>query len=183
MSIINGRPALGHFHMPPPFKRCEHHEQIGGAVAFVFVIDPRRLPFFHRHRHPRFLDKLLGGFVQADQRMSRIARPCVNGQHILHGGYEGAVRFRRDDPLFLEMGLERVFFKTRQIMLSLARSTMSSSTTLFSSNRKLQRARPFGGSEQANAISLVSFLLTIKNRGYRRLRTLLTAQNRLKALF
>src|SRR6202165_4148248 len=157
MSKIDGGPALGDFHTPPAFERREHHEQVGGAIAFIFVIDPRRSVLLHRHWNPRFLDQLLGGFVQADQGTIRIMRPCVNGQHLLHGGYECAVRFRRDDPLFLEMGLERVFFKTRQIVLSLARSTMSSSTTLFSSNRKLQRARPFGGSEQANAISLASF--------------------------
>jgi hypothetical protein len=35
----------------------------------------------------------------------------------------------------------------------LAQSTMFSSTTLFSNNRNVQRARPLGGSEQARAIS------------------------------
>ena len=55
------------------------------------------------------------------------------------------------------MGLESVFFKTRPIVESLARSTILSSTTLFSSNRKVQRARPLGGLEQARAISLASF--------------------------
>src|SRR5215208_7131822 len=55
------------------------------------------------------------------------------------------------------MRLERVFFSTRPIVLSLARSTMLSSTTLFSNNRKVQRARPLGGLEQAKAISLASF--------------------------
>ena len=45
----------------------------------------------------------------------------------------------------------------RPIVLSLARSTMPSSTTLFSNNRKVQRARPLGGLEQAKAISLASF--------------------------
>jgi hypothetical protein len=34
---------------------------------------------------------------------------------------------------------------------------MPSSTTLFSNNRKVQRARPLGGLEQAKAISLASF--------------------------
>jgi hypothetical protein len=39
---------------------------------------------------------------------------------------------------------------------SLARSTISSSTTFLSSNRKVQRARPLGGLEQASAINLAS---------------------------
>jgi hypothetical protein len=44
------------------------------------------------------------------------------------------------------MGLENVFLSVRPIVLSLARSTMLSSTTLFSNNRKVQRARGFGRS-------------------------------------
>src|ERR1700686_3591587 len=153
MSKIDGGPALGGFHMAPAFERREHHEQVGRAIAFILVIDPRRLALLDRHRKARFLDQLLGGLVQADQGTIRIMRPCVNGQHLLHGGYECTVRFRRDDPLFLEMRLERVFFKTRQIVLSLARSTMFSSTTLSSSSRKVQRARPLEGWEHAKAIS------------------------------
>jgi hypothetical protein len=43
------------------------------------------------------------------------------------------------------------------VVLSLARSTMPSSTTLFSNSRKVQRARPLGGLEHAKAISLASF--------------------------
>src|SRR5271165_5769673 len=52
------------------------------------------------------------------------------------------------------MGLENVFLSARPIVESLARSTMWSSTTLFSNNRKVQRARPLGGLEQAKLISL-----------------------------
>src|SRR4051812_28666122 len=55
------------------------------------------------------------------------------------------------------MGLKSVFLSARPIVLSLARSTMPSSTTLFSNNRNVQRARPLGGLEQAKAISLASF--------------------------
>jgi hypothetical protein len=55
------------------------------------------------------------------------------------------------------MGFERVFFKTRPIVESLARSTILSSTTFSSNSRKVQRARPLGGLEHAKAISLASF--------------------------
>src|SRR5205807_4951229 len=77
-----------------------------------------------------------------------VAWPRVDGQHVFHSGYERAVGLRRDDPVLAAM---------RPIVLSLARSTMPSSTTLFSNNRKVQRARPLGGLEQAKAISLASF--------------------------
>src|SRR5256714_10498999 len=83
--------------------------------------------------------------------------PQVDGKHIFHCGYEGAVGLRRDDPALPAMGLETVFLSVRPILESLARSTMPSSTTLFSNSRNVQRARPFGGLEHAKAISLASF--------------------------
>ena len=91
------------------------------------------------------------------RRTAPTSGPRVDGQHVFHGGYERAIGLRRDDPLLLAMGPENVFFRTRPIVLSLARSTISSSTTFFSNIRKVQRARPWGGLEQANAINLASF--------------------------
>src|SRR5215471_19128938 len=83
--------------------------------------------------------------------------PHVDGEHVFHRGYESAVGLRRDDPALPAMGLENVFFSVRPIVESLARSTIPSSTTLFSNSRKVQRARPLGGLEQARVISLASF--------------------------
>src|SRR5438552_4093985 len=83
--------------------------------------------------------------------------PQVDGKHIFHCGYEGAVGLRRDDPALPAMGLETVFLSVRPIVKSLARLTMPSSTTLFSNSRNVQRARPLGGLEHAKAISLASF--------------------------
>jgi hypothetical protein len=142
--------------MPPTFERREHHEEIGRAVALVFVIEPRWPPLFHLDRSAHFGSQLLRGLVQANQRNIGIARPRVYGQHVFHGRHERAVGLRRDDPLLFQVRLENVFLSVRPIVLSLARSTMFSSTTLFSNNRNVQRARPLGGFEQAKAISLAS---------------------------
>src|SRR5450631_884635 len=143
--------------MPPAFERREHHEEIGRAVALVFIIEPGWPPLFHLDRRARFGNQLLRGLVQANQRNIGIARPRVHGQHVFHGCHKRAVGLRRDDPLLFQMRLKDVFLRVRPIVLSLARSTMFSSTTLFSNNRNVQRALPFGGSEQARAISLASF--------------------------
>src|SRR5208282_3360380 len=94
--------------------------------------------------------------VETDQRSLGIVRSLVDRQHILHRRDESGVRLGRNDPALFGMGLEETFFKTRPIVLSLARSTICSSTTLSSSNRKVQRAKPGGGSEQAKVISLAS---------------------------
>src|SRR5437588_11258242 len=86
-----------------------------------------------------------------------IVWPRVDGQHVFHGGDERAVGIGRDHPTLSAMGLENVFLSVRPIVESLARSTMWSSTTFFSNSRRVQRARPLGGFEQARAISLASF--------------------------
>ena len=84
--------------------------------------------------------------------------------------------------MLFQMRLENVFLRVRPIVLSLARSTMFSSTTLFSNNRNVQRARPLGGSEQAKAISLASFSPS-KNSGNGRRRSWLATQHSLEAFF
>src|ERR1700741_645152 len=152
MGIIDGGAPVRDLNVPPALKRGEQHEQVGGAVAFVLVIDPLRASPFHRDRRARLGNQLLGGFVQADERHFRIVRLSVDIQHLLHGRYECAIGLRRDDPLFLAVRLKRVFLRTRPIVLSLARSTMPRYTTLSSKSRSVQRARPSGGVEQARAV-------------------------------
>ena len=80
------------------------------------------------------------------------------------------------------MRLENVFLRVRPIVLSLARSTMFASTTLFSNNRNVQRARPLEKSEQAKAIQL-GFLLAIEDSGNGRRRSWLATQHSLEAFF
>ena len=38
LRIIHGRMAIGDFDVPPALQRCEHHGQVGGAVALIFII-------------------------------------------------------------------------------------------------------------------------------------------------
>src|SRR6516225_7117216 len=139
--------AVGDFDVAPAFERCKHHEDIGGAVALVLIIAASRTSPLHRDRQARLGKELLGGLVQAHQRVIGIAWPGVDRQHIFHGGYERTIGFRRDDPALSAMGLENVFFSTRPIVESLAWSTICSATTSFRFRTKFQRARPLGGLE------------------------------------
>src|SRR5882757_7523325 len=148
--------AIGYLDAPPALEWREHHEQIGRPVAPVFVIMPGGLSWFRRDRQARFGNELLGRLVDADQGTFRIMRPLVNVQDVLHGGHEGGAGVRWNDPLLSQMRLESVFFSVRPIVLSLARLTIFSSTTASSSSCNVQRARPAGGLEQANAINLAS---------------------------
>src|ERR1700675_4751178 len=66
MSIIDGGVAVGHFHKPPPFQRREHHEQIGDAIAFVFVIVTRLASWLRGDRRAR-----LGSAASRSRRDTR----------------------------------------------------------------------------------------------------------------
>src|SRR5258708_34833481 len=156
MGIIDGGVAVGHFHMPPAFQRSEHPEQIGAAIAFAFVIVTRLASRLGGDRRARLDDQLLRGFVEAHERTLRIMRPLIDFQHVFHVGDKGRAGVRRDHPLLLAMRLENVFFSVRPIVLSLARSTMCSSTTFSSSRRRLQRAKPSGAGERVSAINFAS---------------------------
>src|ERR1700751_548055 len=117
---------------------------------------PGGVSWFCRDRHARFGKELLRGLVEADQGTFWITRPLINVPSVFHSGNEGGVGVRWDDPLLFQMRFERVFVSVRPIALSLARSTIFSLTTASSSSCKVQRARPAGGLERANAINLSS---------------------------
>ncbi len=134
VSVIDGGVTVGHFHMAPAFQRCEHHEQMGHAIAFIFVIVTRLASRRGGNGCACFDDHLLRGLVETHQRARRIMRPVIDFQHVFHVGDEARAGLRRDHPSLLEMRLENVFLSVRPIVLSLAFSTMFSSTT-FSSSR------------------------------------------------
>src|SRR6185369_17052044 len=133
LSLANKLPSIG----------AREYAEAGGLIGYGVDI----LGLYRRAAY--FVDRIFKGAKPADLP--------IDSQHVFHSGYERAVGLRRDDPVLAAMGLKSVFLSARPIVLSLARSTMPSSTTLFSNNRKVQRARPLGGLEQAKAISLASF--------------------------
>ena len=57
--IVDGGVAVRHLDVAPALEWREQHEQVGGAVALVFVIDTGRLSRLHRDRHARLGDELL----------------------------------------------------------------------------------------------------------------------------
>src|SRR5271155_4791778 len=156
LCVIGGGVAVGDLDATPPLQRRKDHEQVGDAVALVFVIVPGRLPRLGGDRRARLYDQLFGGFIQTHERAIGIARFLVGFQHIFHRGDEAGVGVRRDHPLPIAVRFERVFFSVRPIVLSLTCLTMFSSTTFSSSRRRLQRANPSGAGEQVRAINLAS---------------------------
>ena len=46
MSIVHGGVAIGDLDVAPAFERCEHHEEVGGAVTLVLVVERTGRPDF-----------------------------------------------------------------------------------------------------------------------------------------
>ena len=79
--------------MTPAFERREQHEDVGDTVALVLVVVAHRPSWLHWFRRARLANKLLGGFIEADQRARRIMRSRVDVQYILHRCHERRVAF------------------------------------------------------------------------------------------
>ena len=132
--------AVGDLDATPTFQRREHHEQIGHAASFVFVIVTRFASRRGGKRGTRLDDHLLRGLVEAYHWAQRIVRPLINFQHVFHIGDEARAGLGRDYPLLFEVRLENVFLSVRPMVLSLAFSTMFSSTTFPSSRLRVHLA-------------------------------------------
>src|SRR6516165_1248650 len=52
-SVIHGGMAICDLDVAPAFERSKHHEEIGGAIARVLIIETGRASRFHRDRHAR----------------------------------------------------------------------------------------------------------------------------------
>ena len=59
VSVIYRGVAIGDLHIAPAFERSKHHEEVGGPVALVLVVETGRASRFHRDRHARFGKELL----------------------------------------------------------------------------------------------------------------------------
>src|SRR5271165_6802274 len=140
MGVVDGGAPLADLDPPPAFERGEDHEQGGGSVALVLVVVAGWTSRRRDDRRARFDRQLLGRFVEANDGSFWVVRTPVDVEHVLHAGDEVGVGVGRNDPLFLEVRLEDVFFRIRPMVLSLALSTIPSSTTLLQQTQRPMRA-------------------------------------------
>ena len=89
--VIGGGMPIGHLDVPPTLQRSEQHEDIGGAVALILVIDACWSAALHRHCHTGFPDQLLRGLIKTNQKPVRIPRPRLNLQTLFHRRHERRV--------------------------------------------------------------------------------------------
>src|SRR5439155_6797425 len=143
--------TLGRVHPAHPGQRLAEQEQVGRPAPLVLVVHPPGPPRRRRLGRPGIREQLLGQLVHAHLGEARVVRPGVDLQHVLHPPHERPARLRRDHPLLPLPGLELVFFSTRRTVWYETASTTSSSTSRSAKSRRLQRACPSGGWEQASA--------------------------------
>ena len=98
MGVVDGRAPVGDLHAPPAFERREHHEQIGQAIALVFVVVALRLSRRGRDRRAHLGDELLRRFIEAYEGALGIVRPLADFQHVFHIRDEGRAGLGRDHP-------------------------------------------------------------------------------------
>ena len=99
--VVDGGAPRSDFDMAPAFQGCKDHEQIGGAIAFIFVIDAGRPSRHHRYRRAGFGGQLFGCFIQTDKPPGGVVGAGIDRQNIFHGGDEGSIRLRWNDPVFV----------------------------------------------------------------------------------
>jgi hypothetical protein len=78
MGVVNSRVALRYDGLPLSLERREDHEDAGGSVSLIFIIDALRLAFPHCNGRARLLQQLLGGSVETDHGRRRIMRTLIN---------------------------------------------------------------------------------------------------------
>src|SRR5258708_17295140 len=101
--------AICDLDVAPAFERSKHHEEIGGAIALVLVIETGRASRFHRGPHARFGNELLRCLVAANQRTIAVSWPRVDGQHAFHSAYEPPAGRLRSYPVLAAVGLQWSF--------------------------------------------------------------------------
>ena len=79
-----GRFAFGHLDVSPRLMGIEKDEQVGGAVAPIFVIEPGGLARLGRPRESRLADELHRGFIEAHHRAARVGSLSVEVKDIFH---------------------------------------------------------------------------------------------------
>src|ERR1019366_1737851 len=156
LSIIHTGAAFGHFHVTLASERFEHHEHIRRAVALVFIIGRRQTPRSSGNRRARFLDQLLAGFVETNQRTLGIVGPMIDLQHVFHRTNKVRILIRLNHPALVQPRLQLVFFSVVRTVSALMESTSCNSTILSANNCKVQRARPSGALPQAITMSRAS---------------------------
>lgn len=107
--------TLGEQHLSPTSLRFADHHHVANAIALIFRVIACRSARFDRNGRTHFRDQLLGAFIEAHDRISRIVRRCVQIQHVFHGR-DKICADRGNAPFLLLPRLQSVFLKAAGLL-------------------------------------------------------------------
>src|SRR6266849_2324288 len=142
---VHGGATFGDRRVTPASKRFRKHEDVGGPIAFVFVVYPPWVSWLDRNRRSRFFEQLHRHLIHAHHRRSQVTRPLVDVKNVFHPRHILAVVSRRNHPRNLSVRLERVFLRAFRTVSWLTASTTSRRTNSSASKCKVHDALPVGG--------------------------------------
>lgn len=153
VSEVDEGALVGGFSHDAPGEGLDREKDVGRTAPAVLVVYASSNTGFGRDRNTNVVEQLLTGFIDAHLRETCIVGTVVDLEHVLHGVHErSAVLGWNAEPLYLPR-FDVVFFSRRQTVVTLRVSTTLSSTNLSASSASVHRARPAGGSLQANVMS------------------------------
>jgi len=131
--------------------RVKREEERAHPVTLIVIVFSDGLAGVEGEWSHHISYKLTRTFVKANQGTFGILRAFIERQEIFHPPEERRSELAQT-PLALEVGLQFVFFSTSRTVIGSMRSSTSTSTSLSAKRRNVQRERPSGGVEHANAV-------------------------------
>src|SRR5450759_120935 len=146
---------IGDHDRPPPSFWLDRHEQVASASAVILVILLRGRAWPDWQRRTRILEQLLALLVQTNDGFLRLEWTGIKVEQVVH---TLPVFFGQcaNAPHHLAPWLEAVFFSSRRIVSRLIEPISACFCAACSSNSRVQRLAPSGGSEQAKAVICAS---------------------------
>src|SRR5680860_29678 len=149
MGKVRAPMVVGDGHLPPAKVGSHGQEEIGAAVPGVLGVLLDGASRTERRGGPRLSPQLLARLVETDQRARRIGGTGIDVEHVLHRRHEVGILLRGNAPAADQPWFEIVFLSVVRRVSGQIWGTISSVTSSSASSRRLQRAYPGGGAEQA----------------------------------
>src|SRR5262245_12326623 len=160
--VLQGAP-FGHHHMTPGGLGFTEHKEVGGSLAFIFIIIPGYLSGLRRQRVALLSNQLHAFLVKVDFGPTGIVGLSIEIQHVFQTRHKCRA-YLGDAPLLVLPGLKGVFLSKHWTVSYESASQSPNSTALSASNRSVQRLRSPGAELQAPAINCASPLASSLGR-------------------
>src|SRR5258708_11216650 len=149
-------PSSPHLEKTLASQRFAGDKDVTVAIGIILIVDALGMAWLHGQGLPQFRDQLFAPFIQTDVWTLCIVGARVALQDLFHMVDEVGIGLWRNAPLSLQPRFQLVFFTTCRTVSWLTLSTISSSTNLSATRRRLQRSYPCGAGLHSRATRCAS---------------------------